>query len=312
MAVGRRSRCDARRARSRPTSGPAPGPQVRYVAHVGVQGPRGARPHPRQGRSPRPTRSCSSPSATPPWSSASAWQSAVANAEHNDAASTPRSCTCRPASPTRARRSSAGGPGPAAGPPASASARATSRSSSSRLPTRAARARRRDKPPGGRRPRRRRRPRREPTPAVPASPRSRGRPRDEHDHEHDHDTTTRSSDGRSTKTVATSRRRTSRPKRVRGSTRRRRRRRAEADGSRRRAESRGSRTRGRRRRGDSRATASRSRDERRKRTRSNGPEGQPLRVPARRHHRLEVALVRRPQGVRATTSSRTGRSATTS
>ena len=30
----------------------------------------------------------------------------------------------------------------------------------------------------------------------------------------------------------------------------------------------------------------------------NGSEGQPLRVPARGHHRVEVALVRRPQGVR--------------
>ena len=42
---------------------------------------------------------------------------------------TPTSCTCRPASPTRARRSSAGAPVPAAAPRASASAPATSRSS---------------------------------------------------------------------------------------------------------------------------------------------------------------------------------------
>ena len=41
-------------------------------------------------------------------------------------ASTPTSCTCRRASPTRARRSSAGVRVPAAGPRASASARATS------------------------------------------------------------------------------------------------------------------------------------------------------------------------------------------
>ena len=53
-------------------------------AHVRVQGARGARPHPRQGgaagrRDPR-----SSVSATPPSSSASCLQSAMANAEHND------------------------------------------------------------------------------------------------------------------------------------------------------------------------------------------------------------------------------------
>ena len=44
---------------------------------------------------------------------------------------------------------------------------------------------------------------------------------------------------------------------------------------------------------------------------SHGPEGQPLRVPPRHHHRLEVPLVRR-QASTATTSSRTGRSATSS
>ena len=54
--------------------------------------------------------------------------SAVANAEPTTSR-TPRPCSCRPATPTRARPSSAGGPGPAAGPPASASAPATSRSS---------------------------------------------------------------------------------------------------------------------------------------------------------------------------------------
>ena len=43
---------------------------------------------------------------------------------------------------------------------------------------------------------------------------------------------------------------------------------------------------------------------------SDGPEGQPLRVPPRDHHRLEVALVRRAATTR-TSSSRTGRSATT-
>src|SRR5581483_39758 len=34
------------------------------------------------------------------------------------------------------------------------------------------------------------------------------------------------------------------------------------------------------------------------RRRTDGSEGEPVRVPARRHHRLEVALVRGPQGVR--------------
>ena len=41
-------------------------------------------------------------------------------------ARTPRSCSCRPASPTRAPPSSAGAPGPGAGPPGSASGPATS------------------------------------------------------------------------------------------------------------------------------------------------------------------------------------------
>ena len=36
----------------------------------------------------------------------------------------------------------------------------------------------------------------------------------------------------------------------------------------------------------------------RRRGQADGSEGQPLRVPPRRHHRLEVALVRRPRGVR--------------
>ena len=45
---------------------------------------------------------------------------------------------------------------------------------------------------------------------------------------------------------------------------------------------------------------------------ADGSEGQPVRVPPRRHHRLEVALVRRSTPSTATTSSRTGRSATTS
>ena len=46
--------------------------------------------------------------------------------------------------------------------------------------------------------------------------------------------------------------------------------------------------------------------------RSNGTEGQPVRVPPRHHHRLEVAVVRRGRGVPRAASSRTGRSATTS
>ncbi len=48
-----------------------------------------------------------------------------------------------------------------------------------------------------------------------------------------------------------------------------------------------------------------------KRSRSNGPEGQPLRVPPGRHHGLEVPVVQRRRTTRPT-SSRTGRSATTS
>ena len=45
---------------------------------------------------------------------------------------------------------------------------------------------------------------------------------------------------------------------------------------------------------------------------SNGSEGQPLRLPPRCHHRLEVPLVRQTARSTSTTSSRTGRSATTS
>ncbi len=57
-----------------------------------------------------------------------ALESAIANASNNDDR-IPTTCSCRPASPTRARRSSAGDRGRVAGPPASASAPATSRSS---------------------------------------------------------------------------------------------------------------------------------------------------------------------------------------
>ena len=59
--------------------------QVRYVADVGLQGPRGARPHPRQGRAPRPTRSSQfTERDVARSSSARCLDSAVANAEHND------------------------------------------------------------------------------------------------------------------------------------------------------------------------------------------------------------------------------------
>ena len=65
-----------------------------------------------------------------------------------------------------------------------------------------------------------------------------------------------------------------------------------------------------RRRSDRRADD--ATDERRLgRERSNGSEGQPLRVPARHHHRLEVALDRRGRRSTRTSSSRTGRSVTT-
>ena len=46
-------------------------------------------------------------------------------------------------------------------------------------------------------------------------------------------------------------------------------------------------------------------------SRQMGQKVNPVRVPSRYHHRLEVALVRRQEGVHASSSSRTGRSATT-
>ena len=52
-------------------------------------------------------------------------------------------------------------------------------------------------------------------------------------------------------------------------------------------------------------------DDEAKKREANGSKGQPLRVPARHRHRLEVALDRRRQGVHATSSSRTSRSAST-
>ena len=48
-----RAAADGLRCR-RPTSAPAPAPRLRYVRVVGLQGPPGARPHPRQARRPRP------------------------------------------------------------------------------------------------------------------------------------------------------------------------------------------------------------------------------------------------------------------
>ena len=97
--------------------------------HVGLQGPRGARPHPRQARRARPTRSSQFAerdvaSVDPQGASPRPWPT-----PSTTTARTPTSSSCRPASPTRARRSSAGAPGPVAAPPASASAPATSRSS---------------------------------------------------------------------------------------------------------------------------------------------------------------------------------------
>ena len=58
-----------------------------------------------------------------------------------------------------------------------------------------------------------------------------------------------------------------------------------------------------------RPTTTPSREARRRS--SNGTEGQPVRVPSRHHHRLEVAVDRRARRSTATSSSRTGRSATT-
>ena len=97
-----------------------------------LQGPRGPRSRPRPGRrrgrgilrfterdaAVRSARCCA-----PPWPTPSTTTS-----------STPRSSSCRPASPTRAPPSSAGGPGRGAGPPASASAPVTSPSSSAACP----------------------------------------------------------------------------------------------------------------------------------------------------------------------------------
>jgi ribosomal protein S19 len=106
--------------------------QAATPGFVGLQGPRGARPHPRPaGRTAdeilqfteRGVATSSASAWRRPWPTPSTTTSSTADAS-----------TCRPATPTRARRSSAGAPGPGAAPPASASARATSRSSSAPCP----------------------------------------------------------------------------------------------------------------------------------------------------------------------------------
>ena len=113
---GADDRSQDQRARGHPGR-PAPRPAL------ALQGPRGARPGPRpdvdgaedilrfrpRGR-PEVGKSSTRLSPTP--KTTTSW--------------TPKSCMSRPATPTRAPRSSAGGPGPGAGPPASASGPATS------------------------------------------------------------------------------------------------------------------------------------------------------------------------------------------
>ena len=268
------------------TDRPAPAPRS-LPAHLAVQGPSGARTHPRHAGRRRRSRSCSSASKDAADDVVKLLDSAIANAEHNDSI---------PADELFVARAYAD-----EGPTLQAVAarvhvvgtRIRKRTRHITIVARALR-RRRARASGagattatGAR-RGRRRGRRQPRDAPSAS-----RQRREHDHDHDDEHERRA------------RRRGRRSRRADDD---RRGRAAEADREPTTDEP------SRRRRAPKKPTrdeADADDDSRRSRGRSNGSEGQPVRVPPRHHHRLEVAVVRRARRSTASASSRTGRSATT-
>ena len=262
----------------------------RYVRMSAVQGPRGARPHPRPGRRSAPARSSSSPSATPPSSSASC---------STRPSPTPSTTTARSADELfvsacfadegpHAQALAAPCPGPGHPHPQAHLPHHGDREPAARRPSsRARRAKQAAEPAAaGRRAAAAARPA-----AAAASGAGAARGRADAaaaDERTTHDRRPRAAiDGRTPRTP------TDEPSRTTPSTRPRPTRpstttpsaddEAAADDRRRRATPTTPTT-----PPTTRPTTTR------KRGRRNGPEGQPVRVPPRRHHRLEVALVRRP------------------